>query len=233
LLSCFIGVGVALAHNSHGVTPDDARVAMNVDAAPIVPAQALALTDVLQKKLTTSHDLPGISLDLTTPNEPVAPKVAANTSMHVRKDVAKDQSKDVAKDQSKDQTKDAQKDQPVAAAPLTKDKQKLLEARTEAETHPEDAHALQAWANAAFKACDYREARRASEAWSLRDGSPEPRIFLATVLDATGKRADARAVLEEVLDLHPDSTEARRLHAHYGAPLPSLDSGSRKSIAHR
>jgi Flp pilus assembly protein TadD len=177
--------------------------------------------------LTTSHDLSEIPLDLPTPNETKPTKVAATETTHPRRDIAKDQSKDVAKDQSKDQTKD------VAAAPLTKDKQKLLEARTEAETHPEDAHALQAWANAAFKAGDFREARRATEAWSLRDGSPEPRIFLATVLDATGKRADARAVLEEVLDLHPDSTEARRLHAHYGAPLPSLDSAGRKSIAHR
>jgi tetratricopeptide (TPR) repeat protein len=200
-----------------------------VDAAPIVPAQALALSDAVAEKKVVTHDLSGISLDLAAPNDPVAPAKIATRS---KKDLPKDQSKDVAKDQQKDQpTKDAQKDQPVVA--LTKDKQKLLEARTEAETHPEDAHALQAWANAAFRAGDYREARRASEAWSLRDGSPEPRIFLAEVLDATGKRADARAVLEEVLDLHPDSTEARRLHAHYGAPLPSLDSGSRKSIAHR
>ncbi len=223
MLSCLIGVGAALAHGSHGVTPSDAREALHVDAATIVPAQAFALGDTLQKKLTTSHDLSEISLDLPTPNETKPTKVAANETTHPRRDGAKDQ--------SKDQTKDAPKDQPVA--PLTKDKQKLLEARTEAETHPEDAHALQAWANAAFKAGDFREARRATEAWSLRDGSPEPRIFLAEVLDATGKRADARAVLEEVLDLHPDSTEARRLHAHYGAPLPSLDSAGRKSIAHR
>jgi serine/threonine-protein kinase len=229
LLSVFIGVGVAVAHNARGVTPDDARQALHVDAAPIVPAQALALSDAVAEKKVVTHDLSGISLDLAAPNDPVAPAKIATRS---KKDLPKDQSKDVAKDQQKDQpTKDAQKDQPVVA--LTKDKQKLLEARTEAETHPEDAHALQAWANAAFRAGDYREARRASEAWSLRDGSPEPRIFLAEVLDATGKRADARAVLEEVLDLHPDSTEARRLHAHYGAPLPSLDSGSRKSIAHR
>lgn len=236
-LSVFIGVGVALAHNSKGVTPDDARVALHTDAASVVPAQAVALNDAVAEKKVTTHDLSGISLDLVAPNNFAAPKLAANTTTRSKKDQPKDSSKDVAKDPSKDQTKDAPKDQSVASAPLTKDKQKLLDARTEAETHPEDAHALQAWANAAFKAGDFREARRASEAWSLRDGSPEPRIFLATVLDATGKRADARAVLEEVLDLHPDSTEARRLHAHYGAPLPSLDSGrqegSRKSIAHR
>ncbi|MEO7110354.1 MAG: protein kinase [Polyangiaceae bacterium] len=229
LLSCLIGVGAVFAHGSHGVTPDDAHQALHVDAASIMPAQAVASNDAVAEKKMTTHDLSGISLDLTTPNDPVSSRIAASTTTRSKKD----QSKDNAKDQSKDQTKDAQKDQPVAAAPLTKDKQKLLDARTEAETHPEDAHALQAWANAAFKAGDFREARRATEAWSLRDGSPEPRIFLATVLDATGKRADARAVLEEVLDLHPDSTEARRLHAHYGAPLPSLDSGGRKSIAHR
>jgi len=95
-----------------------------------------------------------------------------------------------------------------------------------------DARALKTWASAAYKAGEMREARRAAEAWSLHDGTAEPRIFLASVLDASGKRSEARAVLEEWLQVHPDSTEARALHAKLGAPLGS-EGGTRKSIARR
>ncbi|WP_394823377.1 protein kinase domain-containing protein [Pendulispora albinea] len=110
---------------------------------------------------------------------------------------------------------------------------RLLEARAYAKTHMGDASALKAWATAAMRAGDLRDARRAAEAWALRDGTAEPRIFLATVLDGTGHRADALAVLEEVLENHPDSVEARRLHARFGVPLGPDGNSSRTSIARR
>jgi len=73
-----------------------------------------------------------------------------------------------------------------------------------------DPRALRAWAVAAYRAGDYREARRAADAWALKDGTLEPRIFIATVLDTLGRRADAKSVLEEWLEQHPDSAEARK-----------------------
>ena len=105
----------------------------------------------------------------------------------------------------------------------------LAEARTAAKAHPGDTRALKAWASAAMRAGDFREARRAADVWALHDGSAEPRIFLATALDASGRRGDAKAVLEEILEIHPDAQDARRLHARYGAPLPSLDTAPHKS----
>lgn len=242
-------IGGLAARSLTHVTPTDGAVAMaavkdvpNV-IAPGTPAPVAAAPKMESLIEARPHfasagalDIASIALDLPVKNDPKpSPKLANADASHVKKDLTKDAPREL-KDSPRDAT-----DSREATTPLTKDKQKLFDARAEAEAHPEDAHALQAWANAAFKAGDFREARRATEAWSLRDGSPEPRIFLATVLNASGKRADARAVLEEVLDLHPDSTEARRLHAHYGAPLPSLDSAGngsarsdgRKSIAHR
>jgi Flp pilus assembly protein TadD len=100
-----------------------------------------------------------------------------------------------------------------------------------ARQHADDPRALRAWATAAYRAGELKEARRAAEAWSLRDGTADPRMFLATVLDASGRRAEAKAVLEEWLQLHPDSGEARRMHARLGSPLPP--DGNRKSFAKR
>ena len=107
--------------------------------------------------------------------------------------------------------------------------QTLLQARDAAKEHMSDAHALKAWTLAAFDAGRTREARHAAEAWTLHDDTPEPRIYLAKILDASGRRADAEAVLEEVLQTHPDSNEARRLHAKLGIPLPPADTASRRS----
>jgi hypothetical protein len=55
-----------------------------------------------------------------------------------------------------------------------------------------------------------REARRAANAWALHDGTAEPRIFLSEVLDNVGRHAEARNVLDEWLEQHPDSLEARK-----------------------
>jgi serine/threonine-protein kinase len=88
--------------------------------------------------------------------------------------------------------------------------------RREAEAHPSDARALRAWAKAAYRAHDHKEARRAAREWMTHDPSAEPRIFLATVLEASGHRTEAKTVLEDWLSKHPDSGEARRMRARLG-----------------
>jgi serine/threonine protein kinase len=104
----------------------------------------------------------------------------------------------------------------------------LEQARAQAQKHPSDARALRAWANAAVRAGDYRDARRAVDTWILHDSSPEPRVALANVLEQSGKRIEARAVLEEILETHPDNDAARRLHAKLGSPLPPPDTQLRR-----
>jgi serine/threonine protein kinase len=104
----------------------------------------------------------------------------------------------------------------------------LAEARIAAKEESDEPHALKMWAQAALRAGELREARRAADAWTLHDDSPEPRLMLATVLDAMGHRSDARAVLEELLQTHPESAEARHMHARLGAPLPPPETTARK-----
>jgi hypothetical protein len=115
-----------------------------------------------------------------------------------------------------------------SAVPVpTKGRADLIElatARDAAKDHPSDAHALKAWALAAQRAGALREARHAGEAWALRDDGTEPRVFLASVLDATGHRGDAKALLAEYLELHPDAGDARRMQARLGdAPPPKAE----------
>ena len=98
------------------------------------------------------------------------------------------------------------------------DLKRLVEARGQAKVK-NDPTALKKWAQAAYTFGDYREARRATEAWTLKDRSPEPRLFLARVLDTMGRRGEARAVLQEVLELHPDLGDARRMVTKMGAPM--------------
>jgi hypothetical protein len=109
----------------------------------------------------------------------------------------------------------------------------LTDARTYAKDNPDDPQALKVWATAALRAGALREARRAGDVWALHDDSAEPRLFLANVLDAGGHRADAKAMLEEWIELHPDSQEARRLHARLSAELPAPENASHKSVAKR
>ncbi len=137
-------------------------------------------------------------------------------------------------------TKDPDPAPPAIATPNDKpaadksaSRSKLDVARSDAKTKPSDPRALKAWAQAAYHAGQFREARRAADAWALHESTPEPRLFLAQVLDASGHRSDARAVLEEVLELYPESSEARRMHARLGVPLPSSDAKSKTEVAKR
>lgn len=122
-------------------------------------------------------------------------------------------------------------DQRARSQPKDAAKEEQLDrARALAKARPSDPRRLKAWAQAARAAGKLREARRAADAWSLHDGTPDPKVFLAGVLDQLGKRAEARAVLEEVLAKYPDADAARRLHAKLGAPL---ESGRRTDLAQR
>jgi serine/threonine-protein kinase len=125
--------------------------------------------------------------------------------------------------------------QPSGDKPPAKDRlhERLDVARSLAQKHPSDTKALKAWTNAAVRAGDYRDARRAVDTWILHDSSPEPRVALANVLEQSGKHVEARAVLEEILEMHPDSEPARRLHAKLGAPLPPPDTSARRNATAR
>ncbi len=115
-------------------------------------------------------------------------------------------------------------------APATKAERSrvLSDFRANAKQHMSDPSALRTWAWAAFRAGEFREARRAANAWSLHDGTAEPRVFLATVLETSGHRAEAKAVLDEWLQIHPDSPEAKRALARLGG-----DHGAKPQLARK
>ncbi len=103
----------------------------------------------------------------------------------------------------------------------------LRDARAAAHAHPGSPRALEAWTRAAVRAGELREAHRAASAWSLHDGTVEPRLVMAEVLDASGRRAEAEALLEEWVEAHPDATEVR-------AELARMTSGAGpREMAHR
>ena len=106
----------------------------------------------------------------------------------------------------------------------------LQDARNAARERPTDPKALRALAQAAAKAGELREARRAAEAWSVHDTGAEPRMFLAATLEASGRKREARAVLDEWLANHPDHAEAKRMRERLGAsPEPAIKRGGRGS----
>ena len=85
----------------------------------------------------------------------------------------------------------------------------LREARALARAHPSSPRALDVWARAALRAGELREAYRATSAWALHDGTVEPRLVMADVLDASGRRPEAMALLSEWLESHPDAVDAQ------------------------
>jgi hypothetical protein len=99
------------------------------------------------------------------------------------------------------------------------DDDKLEAARTFAKAHPKDPHGLRLWAIAAEHAGERAEARRAADAWSKAEPTSEPRMFLATLLDESGRHTEARTVLADWLDDHPESTDARRMYNRMGGGL--------------
>jgi serine/threonine-protein kinase len=116
---------------------------------------------------------------------------------------------------------------PTAMATLIIPPVPLREARVVARSHPGDPRALETWTRAALRAGELREARRAVSAWALHDGTVEPRLAMADIYEASGRRSEARTVLQEWLETHPDSADARAALARL-----STDVGTRE-IARR
>jgi thioredoxin-like negative regulator of GroEL len=75
---------------------------------------------------------------------------------------------------------------------------------------------LEAQARKAMKDGNLKEARRIGELWARKDGSSAPRIFLASVYDAQGHRAEATRLLSAWVDKHPKDAEAKKALAHFG-----------------
>ena len=50
-----------------------------------------------------------------------------------------------------------------------------------------------------MKSGDLKEAHRAADAWMLHDASPEPKLFLASVLEQSGKHTEAKAIVEQLV----------------------------------
>jgi hypothetical protein len=121
-------------------------------------------------------------------------------------------------------------DRSTAHEPTREARERALhEARDAAKDAMGDARALKAWALAAYKAGALREARRAADTWILVESTPEPHILLAEIMDAMGHRGEARAVLAEVLESHPDSIQARRLATRYATPSSAPETSAQKS----
>jgi len=82
-----------------------------------------------------------------------------------------------------------------------------------------------------MRAGDLREAHRAASAWVLHDGTAEPRMVMAEVLDASGRRAEATALLQEWIEGHPDAAEVRaelvRIEGGGGAREVALNRAAR------
>jgi hypothetical protein len=89
-------------------------------------------------------------------------------------------------------------------------KRALIHARVNARLHPHDVPALRSLAQAAYRAGDLREARRAGDAWCKIDASLAPRLLLSSALDASGRTSKARQLIEEYALLHPDAVDARQ-----------------------
>jgi eukaryotic-like serine/threonine-protein kinase len=102
----------------------------------------------------------------------------------------------------------------AAAAPAPTPNVPLRDARAAARARSDDPKALENWTRAALRAGELREARRAAAAWTLHDGTVEPRLVSAEILDASGRHTEARTVLQEWLESHPDSSDARDALAH-------------------
>ena len=94
----------------------------------------------------------------------------------------------------------------------------LVDARSRARTHLTDPALLKAWAWAAYRAGDLKDAKRAAQMWALHDAGVEPKLLYATVLEASGHRTLAKSILDQWVATHPDADEAKELLARLGHP---------------
>jgi serine/threonine-protein kinase len=193
----------------------------SLPAAPPIAAPVVAPAAPAATVETTNATIEANASPPEAPPAPSTPAVAATAS-----EGASSTSSASASDPAP-----AKKPSPLLSrASLTVEdaKSRLADARATARERPNDAHALKSWATAAFNAGEMREARRAAEAWAVHDASAEPRLFLAAAFEASGRKREARAVLEEWLANHPDSADAKRMLSRLGATAePAIKRGRR------
>ena len=205
--------------------------------APAQVAQAAVPAPVAVDALPQAPAAPTATGELTVTSAPIAaaedkkdePKEVAPPATVEKKEEKKVEATaatDLVPVREKDDTKAEKKANPLlsnASMSSSEAKPKLEAARAAAKEHPQDPKALKAWATAAMHAGELREARRAAEAWAVRDNTAEPRLFLAAALEQAGRKREARGVLEEWLSNHPDSAEAKRMLSRLGAaPEPAI-----------
>ena len=174
-------------------------------------------------------------------------KLAADLKLAADPRVAAAEVKPVALEPSAPATREAKKEERIELPPPERKPSPLLQrasargdargedsrsqltgARSAARDHATEPRALKAWAIAALHAGEAREARRAAEAWAIHDNTAEPRLFLASALESSGRKREARAVLEEWLVNHPDTPEAKRMLSRLGgSPEPAIKRNGR------
>ncbi|MFO0677231.1 MAG: serine/threonine-protein kinase [Polyangiaceae bacterium] len=107
----------------------------------------------------------------------------------------------------------------TVAPVVVSSERELVEVRKEVRGKTNDPHLLRKWALTAKRTGDLRDAKRAGEMWMMKDGTLEPRMFLSGVLESSGHPGDAKAVLDEWLERHPESDPARKESARLGAKV--------------
>ncbi|MBX3187544.1 MAG: protein kinase [Labilithrix sp.] len=240
-------MGVIAAAGLKGrVTRDSFRFFTDFASAPVA-AQPAAPADEARVTTVTAAELPpapppapavtaAAESAETTPAETTAPAeiASAPAPTHTDKPAIADKPASNDKPVTSDKADHARRPSSllVRASARTssadEEKGRLTEARRVARERSADPKALKAWATAAMHAGEMREARRAAEAWAVHDASAEPRLFLAATLEASGRKREARAVLEEWLANHPDSHEAKRMLSRLGgSPEPAIKRSSR------
>ena len=205
---------VSLEQPATSLPAPDATVAAAV-VAKTAPAEALPMADAIPASAFVA-DAPAPREARDGDDAPPAREHTARVA-----DARRETSSDVrseTKSDARSETKSDARGDAKGADPRAE--RHLAVARSYAKAHPGEVAGIRAWATAAVRAGDLRDARRAADIWALHDGSAEPRLFLASVLEQLGHRTDARAVIDEVLEIHPDSAEARRLRARMAGETP-------------
>ncbi len=236
-------------HWHHGLFAAKEPVAsiatLNIADLPLAPA-AIAVKPAEQDVAAEIDAKAKAEVDAKAKAEADA-KLAADLKLAADPRVAAAEVKPVALEPSAPAPREAKKEERVELPPTERKPSPLLQrasargdargedsrsqltgARSAARDHATDPRALKAWAIAALHAGEPREARRAAEAWAIHDNTAEPRLFLASALEASGRKREARAVLEEWLVNHPDTPEAKRMLSRLGgSPEPAIKRNGR------
>jgi serine/threonine-protein kinase len=210
------GTAVLGSEAAPALTPPQAELSAQNDAP--LPKPTATTTPVLAALLASA----GTKVDIPAPVRREVNAIASENAKAMAAAKANAREKANAKAEASDVTVRevvAREEDTSAAANVREpavpraDLAELADTRAFAKEHPSDRHALKTWAIAASRAGAMREARRAGEAWALKEDTLEPHLFLAMVLEMTGRAADAKSIMDQWLEVHPDSTEARKFAA--------------------